>query len=123
MPRASVSGPLTGCSSELGVDGPLSVKSSSRPAFSDSGGANLRHVFKAVPRLRFPFRATRVRTPQNPSIMLSRPALEWNDAVVVLAANDISAELPQVPLPVIGRLASHHVPCGFPSPRGGLQGN
>jgi hypothetical protein len=28
-------------------------------------------------------------------------ASEWNDAVVVLAANDISAELPQMPLSVI----------------------
>ncbi len=27
--------------------------------------------------------------------------MEWNDAVVVLAANDISAELPHVPLPAI----------------------
>ncbi len=25
----------------------------------------------------------------------------WNDAAVVLAANDVSAELPQVPLPTI----------------------
>jgi hypothetical protein len=47
--------------------------------------------------------------------MTSTSSGGWNDAAVVLAANDVSAELPEVPLPAIiaaAALCRRHVPAG-----------